>query len=694
MEINIKTAESLYKQNKYQETIDTCNKILATDINSFNALKLIAKSFLGIREIENARLYFKKALSIKPDDYEVIKDIGNTYQAIGDINNAKNYYKKAIEINNSYAPALTNLGSIELTTGKTKEGLSLLIKATESDPKLAPAWSNLANGYIQIGRAREAEQPLRKSIALKPDSFKAHLNLGAVLQDLGKLQQAEVFIQNSIALNPNLFDSHFLLGINLLEQKKLQEAEQPLRKSIALKSDSYQAHLNLGAVLQDLGKLQQAEVFMRKAIELNPNCAVGHSNLGNILCDLGQLKEAELSTRKAIQLNPDFAMAYSNLGSILSECGQLKEAELSTRKAIQLNPEFANIHFNLGNILKDLGKLREAESSLLKAIELKPNYAEAYFNLSHIELLQGNYHNGLKNYEFRFKKKKSPPLHGNPITRRIDTFNLKKGKKLLIISEQGLGDTLQYMRYVPYLRSKGLDVSFCAQTKLHSLIQSSLIDKNPLTPEQSNLVSESEWIPLLSLPKNLQINPGNPIISEPYIFSTTELKKKWEKILTKEKKPIVAINWQGNQKMENTYKGRSIPLEKFSILAKQNKISMVSLQKGFGSEQIEECSFQNKFVKCQPQIDSTWDFVENAAIIDNCDLIITCDTSIAHLAGGMGKKVWLLLVDIPFWTWGLQGETTFWYPSMRLFRQKERHNWNEVMQRVSSSLNEEIEGKL
>jgi len=117
---------------------------------------------------------------------------------------------------------------------------------------------------------------------------------------------------------------------------------------------------------------------------------------------------------------------------------------------------------------------------------------------------------------------------------------------------------------------------------------------------------------------------------------------------------------------------------------------MLSLQKGFGSEQFDHCSFKNKFIECQTQIDSTWDFLENAAIIENCDLIITCDTSIAHLAGGMGKKVWLLLRDIPFWTWGLETQSTFWYPSIRLFRQKERNNWHEVMKRVSNQLRGEM----
>ena len=243
------------------------------------------------------------------------------------------------------------------------------------------------------------------------------------------------------------------------------------------------------------------------------------------------------------------------------------------------------------------------------------------------------------------------------------------------------------MRYIPYLRSQGVDVSFCAQEKLHSLIKASGIDLNPLTPTHANTVSEGKWIPLLSLPKYLKVRPQKPIISEPYIFSTNELKKKWKNMLSTEKRPIIGINWQGNPNAEYaSAKGRSLPLEHFHNVALKNNVTLLSLQKGYGSEQLDHCSFKNKFVQCQEQIDSTWDFLENAAIIENCDLIITSDTSIAHLAGGMGKETWLLLKFFPDWRWGVKGESTFWYPSMKLFRQKERHNWKEVMERVANAL--------
>ena len=160
----------------------------------------------------------------------------------------------------------------------------------------------------------------------------------------------------------------------------------------------------------------------------------------------------------------------------------------------------------------------------------------------------------------------------NPIIKKIDCEELEKEEKLLVVSEQGLGDTLQYMRYIPYLRNKGINISFCAQEKLHTLIKASKINENPLTEAQANIVSEGKWIPLLSIPRYLKVNPKNPITTQKYIYSTDELITKWKNILAKEKKPIVGINWQGNKKLETTYQGRSIPLEIFSKITSQNGV--------------------------------------------------------------------------------------------------------------------------
>ena len=310
-------------------------------------------------------------------------------------------------------------------------------------------------------------------------------------------------------------------------------------------------------------------------------------------------------------------------------------------------------------------------------------------------LLGGNYKNGWEKYGWRTKKEKEPAKpHAIPKCDQWDgEVALNQTNQLLIVTEQGLGDTLQFMRYAIALRDQGISVSLCAQKKLHLLIQASGIDPSPLTPEQAIQVTEGQWIPLLSVPKYLEISPDNPVITEPYIKTTDELHTKWAEILSAEQLPIVGINWQGNPKTEKTgLRGRSLALEAFSPITGSSKISLLSLQKGFGSEQLETCSFKDHFVSCQDQANEAWDFLETAAIIANCDLVITSDTSVAHLAGGMGKNTWLLLLKVPDWRWGLEGDTTFWYPSMRLFRQKERGNWDEVMERVAQALQEHFGG--
>ncbi len=516
-------------------------------------------------------------------------------------------------------------------------------------------------------------------------------NYGVILKQSGAIYEAIDLYRKSIKLFPNRPEAYYNLGIILKDLDKLEEAKETTCKAIEINRDYAKAHLNLGCILKDLGKLKEAERSTRKAIELNPKLSQAHYNLGSILLDCERNKEAELATYEAISLNPNYAQAYNNLGIIMSMNKKQKEAKLLFRKAIKLNPNYAEAHNNLGNIMRNLDNLKEAEILTRKAIEIKKDYSLAYFNLSLIELLKGDYKTGLDHYEFRFEKLKLSSPYGSPILNRHKGTPLQENEKLLVISEQAPGDVIFHMRYLLPLKKQGVDVSFCAPKKLHSLIKDSGIHPNPLSPEECTLVTEGEWIPLLSLLKYFKVSPNNPVINTPYLSTTETLKDKWRKILSNEKRPIIGINWQGSKKLDETfYKGRSIPLEKFSKLLEKNDIRFLSFQKGFGSEQMEECTFKDHFVSCQKQIDEIWDYSETAAIIEGCDLIITNDCSIGPLAAGMGKKVWLMLKKIPFWTWGLEGESTFWYPSMRLFRQKELDNWDEVMERVSIELKGEI----
>ncbi len=708
------------------EKEDITKIINNSNFESYNKKKLMAQAFsLHLqKKISEAEKYYKLFIDKGYNDPRVLTNYGVILKQKGEIEKAIELYRKSISLFPKSADAYSNLGIIFKDLGQLKDAKFFTLQAIKLAPNSAISHYSLGNILKKLGKLKEAEISTRKAIKIEPSLSIAHCNLGNILKDLGKLEDAKKSTEKAIEINPIFPEAYSNLGVILKDLGKLQEAEKTTKKAIKLNPEFAEAHSNLGNIFKGLGRLKDAEIEQNKAIKINPKLAIAHCNLGNIFKDLGKLKEAEISTRKAIKINPLFAIAHCNLGNILYDLGKLKEAEISTRKAIKLNPKLANAYLNLGLILRDigktkeaiissqraiqinpqsaeaylnlgdifcdLGKLEEAEIAIRQSIKLNPNSADAYFNLSIIELLQGNYESGLAHYEFRDKRKSPANLHAKPVIEKIIDLQLNKEEKLLIVSEQGLGDTLQYMRYIPHMRNQGFDISFCAQTKLHSLIKESNIDKNPLTPSQANKVSEGKWIPLLSLAKYLRVCPKNKITAEPYIRSKDELVNKWKLILSKEEKPIIGINWQGNPQLEKTYKGRSIPLEVFSILSQSGKYKLLSLQKGFGSDQIKNCSFKDKFVQCQSKIDSTWDFLENAAIVENCDLIISCDTSIAHLAGGMGKKVWLLLRDVPFWTWGLKGENTFWYESMTLFRQEQRHDWINVMERVSDRIKAEV----
>ena len=507
------------------------------------------------------------------------------------------------------------------------------------------------------------------------------------LIDVGKLDDAASIYKQLIGSGcekPEVFTNlAAIYGV----QKRFDDVITLLRTALNVNPNDPNGHYSLGNALQAKGDLKNAILSYQTVLKLTPNDPDTYYLLGTAFQEQGNTQSAINSYRKAIELNPDDSDAHNSLGICLRRIGESAEALNSFKTSLKLNPNFPEAHCNFGTSCRQMGHLKAAINSYQMAIELKPNYSEAQTNLALLELLNQEYKNGWERYEYR----RSEP-HARPGIPRWDcSHKFKTIKEILLVSEQGLGDTLHFMRYVIALRNQGIAVSLCAQPKLHALIQASGIDPSPINPQQANEHRHGHWAPLLSIPGYLEVTSKNPIITEPYIKTTEELRKKWSDILRTEKRPIIGINWQGNPETEKIeLRGRSLPLEEFEPIASGTNMTLLSLQKGHGSEQLNTCTFRDQFVTCQNLVNETWDFLETSAIIANCDLVITSDTSIAHLAGGMGQKTWLLLTQFPEWRWGLEGEATFWYPSMRLFRQKQRGNWSEVMQRATKAIREEF----
>ena len=601
------------------------------------------------------------------------------------------YLHKVLELKPNFPEAHHNLGTALKEKGELEAAVNAYSKAIELCPNDPDTHYNLGNVLEEQGDLNAAIGSYNSALQLKPNFPEAHLNIGNALQDQGDLSAAIASYNSALQLKPNNPDAHFNLGNALQEQGDLTAAIASYNSALKLKPNFPEAHLNIGNALQDQGDLTAAIASYNSVLKLKPNFPEAHYNLGDALQEKGDLTAAIASYNTALKLKPNDPDTHYNLGITLLAQGDLSAAITSYTSALKLKPNFPEALNNLGNALKAQGNLTAAIASYNSALQLKPNDPDAYFNSSLTILLGGDYKNGWEKYEWRTKKQKRPTKpHAIPICDQWSgSVALNQTNQLLLVTEQGLGDTLQFMRYATALKKKGISISFCAQPNLHSLIQASGIDPSPLTPKQGNEITEGEWIPLLSVPRHLGVSPDNPVITEPYIKTTDELHTKWAEILSAEQYPIVGINWQGNPTAEKgSLRGRSLALESFAPITSRKQISLLSLQKGFGSEQLETCSFKDRFVSCQDQVNEAWDFLETAAIVGNCDLVITSDTSVAHLAGGMGKTTWLLLHKVPDWRWGLNGDTTFWYPSMRLFRQKQRGNWNEVMERVAEALQE------
>ena len=554
------------------------------------------------------------------------------------------------------------------------DGAELIYKKLiEKGTKKYIIFGNLAIIYYMKNRINEMIMLLKEALRLNPNYPEGLVNLGVALQKQADLPGAIELYKKALAIKPDFLNALLNLGNALTEQGELEAAIYYYKQALAIDSKSLEVLNNLGNALRKQGELGGAIYYCKKVLAMDPNYLPALNNLGLVL-------------KKVLTMYPNSIPALNNLGLVLKKKGELQEAINYYKKVLTIDPNYIPALNNLGNALREQGELQESITLCRKAIFLKEDYWQSHYNLSFSLFLSGDYENGWREYEWRLHKPSE--LNTYSQLKRWDGCNNLSGNKLLLIYEGGFGDTLHFMRYIPCLIKKGTAVAFYAQTKLHGLIQASGITTEIYSLEEAYQLTTGEWLLLLSLPKYLNVRPDNPLISESYIKAPQENILFWKQKLSSEKRPIIGICWQGNPKTERSsmLTGRSFPLKTFASIIETIDASFLSLQKGSGSEQLTDCRFLDRFVGCQEEINQTWDFVENAAIMMNCDLIITVDTAVAHLAGGLGQPTWLLLQKVPDWRWGMEGSTTFWYPSMRLFRQQEHGNWPEVMDRVANAL--------
>jgi tetratricopeptide (TPR) repeat protein len=640
---------------------------------------------------------------------------GSALHRQGKLADAERICREILRQQPDHFGALHLLGVIALQTHHPERAIELIGKAIPLKPDHAEAYYNLGNALFDLKRPADAVASYDRAIALEPDFAEVHYNRGNALLDLKRLLDALASYDTAIALKPDFAEVHINRAYALLDVKRPEDALASCDRAIALKPDSAEAYTNRGLALLDLKRPEDALASCDRAIALKPDHAIAHNYRGMALLDLKRpeialasydraialkpdyamalnyrgvalqkLKRPEValaSYDKAIALKPDFAVAYANRGITLRTLNRLDDALASYDKAIALSPNLATAYSNRGNALLDLMRPEEAIASFDTAIALKPDFAEAYWSQSLCLLLLGRFKQGWRQYEWR--KKCDEPFAARSYSQPLWLGDQDiAGKTLFLWWEQGLGDTIQFCRYAMLAEARGAKIVLSVQQPLRGLL-SAISPTIPVigpddVPEQFDY-----HCPLLSLPLAFGTTLATIPAQRQYLKADEDLRVALAARLLPKTRPRIGLVWSGLQGQKNDH-NRSIALQRLLPILSFDA-DWTCLQKEIREKDLAVLRQSGRIVFFG---DDLRDFSDTAALIDLMDLVITVDTSVAHLAGAMGKPVWLLLSYRHDWRWLRDRNDSPWYPSARLFRQDDTRDWDKVIERVRVALSE------
>ncbi|REK12412.1 MAG: tetratricopeptide repeat protein [Planctomycetota bacterium] len=565
--------------------------------------------------------------------------------------------------------------------GNLTEAERLYREVVADRPDAADAWHLLGALSVQAGRPAEAVDAIDRAIALNPTNPEYYNHLGAAHGALGNYAQAVEHLRRAVRLAPQSASVHYNLGTALRNDGQLEQAVTSFRHAIAADPDSAEAHYNLANTLRELNRLDEAEAAYRAALAIRPRYIKAMINLGNVLGHLDRYDEAIEILRAAVEADPPYARAHLNLGSVLRDAKRYDEAVAVLETAVSLDPHSGEARNNLGTAYQAQARLDEAGACYERAVALNPNLPDARFSLGTHLLRRGELERGFAEYEARWECKSfsnrtfdQPRWDGSPL----------EGRTILLYAEQGLGDTLQFVRYVPLVKQRGGTVVVeCQEPLLPILAGCEGIDQ--LVPIGTPPGAFDVRCPLMSLPGVLGLSMEQ-LWRGPYFSPDEERVARWGQQLAEVPGFRVGVCWQGNPKHLFDAQ-RSFPLAELAPLAAVRPVQLVSLQKGAGTEQLEDSQFKLHEL-------GTWDedgaFLDATAILSHLDLVVTADTAIAHVAGAMEVPTWIALSAHVDWRWFLDRDDSPWYPSIRLFRQSQLDVWDDVFQRMAEALAQKI----
>jgi tetratricopeptide (TPR) repeat protein len=627
---------------------------------------------------------YQQILERQPEDLQTLTMFGVLAAQTRRWQQAADLFQRAIRVDQHSTVAYNNLGIVLTDLQRYEEAVASFDRAISQSPEYADAYSNRG---VALGHLKLHEQALascEQAIRLQPDSASALNNRASLLCQVGRLQEALHGYERAIALQPQFAAAHVNRADVLRELSRAQEALASAERAVALQPHNPQALVARGDALRDLQHPDQALTSYEQAITITRQAgyAPAFSHRGALLCELGRPAEALASCEQAIALQLDSASAHVNRGLALQDLLRLDEALASYDQALALDSKHPAAHNNRGTVLVQLQRYDEALASYDRCIALRPSGADAYFNKALCLLLLERFEEGWRLYEWR--KRRIPPIAARvpPQPLWLGDANLS-GRTVLLHSEQGLGDSIQFCRYARLAERQGARVVLSVQPKLCRLL--STIGPNiEVIAEGQSVLPADYHCPLLSLPLAFGTTIDSIPAAVPYLSAEPERVKRWRDRIGIDGFKI-GICWQGDIGKADV--GRSFPLTTFRQLSSIPGLRLISLQKHHGARQLQAMSAQKQVEILGDDFDAGPDaFLDTAAVMENLDLIITSDTSIAHVAGALARPTWVALKQVPDWRWLRERRDNPWYPTLRLFRQRSAGDWDPVFADIRTQL--------
>lgn len=633
--------------------------------------RAIALQNLG--RLPEALAAFDRAVAVRPDYAEGWFNRGNLLRMTGKMDEALDCYDRAIALVPSYAKAHNNRANVLKNLGRFAEALHSYDQALQTHEPSADIYNNRGTVLKNLGRLDEALDSYDRAIALEPANAQSWHNRGNALRQMGRSDLALESYEQALKHNDGFAVAWCSRGNLLRDLKRPADALTSFDKAIALDQKYAAAWCNRANALRDLKRPVDALHSCDTALALHPDYAEAHVNRGNAFKDMRRYDKALACYDAALALNPTLFEALNNRANTLRRLMRLEEALTVIDAAIAAHPNFSKVYSNRGNVLIDLGRLDEAGQSLRHAIELDPSVPAFHWNLALLELVKGNFAEGWKLYEWRWKRDGAKKRDfGKPVWLGEEPL---AGKRLLIHAEQGYGDTIQFARYVPMAVQAGAEVVFEVQKSLRPLMAGiagcTVINRGDPLPEYDL------HVPVMSLPLAFGTTLQTVPAQLPYLAVDDTRRQAWAVRLGPKTAPRIGLAWSGKSEHNNDL-NRSIALERLApLLALPFEFHVLQ-----NAVRPADQAALERFGQLRNYGASLTNFAETAALAGEMDLVIAVDTSLAHLAGALGVPTWVLIPFAPDWRWMTGRTDSPWYPTARLYRQPALQDWDSVIAAV------------